>query len=334
MQSVQAFDLVQRQGVRRFRPAAPHTRARAWGVDQDQVGPTVQVFEAFAVFAQLAQVRRQAGARQARLDIVEPRAFDVGRDQGPLAVHHLQQAQGLAAAAGAIVDDRHAGPCAGEKRRQLRALVLDLDQSLTEGRKCPNIGRRIGRQAHAMGRERRGLRPIAQHFQAGDQLVAVTIDAQVDRRARQHQAFGFGQPTVAIDALQALANEGRQSRLQPLRCIARGGRQAGGFGLGELWRGITFAAIQRIDLIEVEAVQHMQGADDQGAAGRGVHQVSQTLTGAHHLVDLVGDGAAVFRAGITVGAAPVLEHGFRGGATAGDLVQHFGGGLQSGGRGQ
>ena len=185
-----------------------------------------------------------------------------------------------------------------------------------------------------MGRERRGFGPITQHLKPGNQLVAVTVDAQVDRRARQHQALGFGQPALAIDTLEAFADKGRQAGFQPLRRRAGFGGQAGGFGLAELGRGIAFAAIEGVDLVEVEAIQHMQGADDQGAAGRGVHQMAQALTGAQDLIDLVGDGAAVFRAGVAVGTAPVLEHGFGRRAAVGQLVQHFGGGLQSGGRGQ
>src|SRR5207253_7344831 len=74
----------------------------------------------------------RAGAAQALGRAVEPRFVDVERHDPALVVHAGGDRQRLAAGAGAVVGDLHAGLGVDQRRHQLRALVLDLDQPVLE----------------------------------------------------------------------------------------------------------------------------------------------------------------------------------------------------------
>ena len=96
-----------------------------------------------------------AGAAQPRAARSSRQADDVAGDELAAVVHRRGERQGLAAGAGAEIDDPHAGPRIGEQRGDLRALVLHLDEPVLEGGEAGRAAR--AREAQAERRERRRL---------------------------------------------------------------------------------------------------------------------------------------------------------------------------------
>ncbi len=137
-----------------------------------------------------------------------------------------------------------------------------------------------------------------------------------------------------MDRLQVRHHEVRQGDLGQIdRVLAR--HDAAALVLGQGTRAIAFAVVEAFDLLQRRAVQHRQGADDQGASVlTPAHEGRQAAACAQHLVDALGDGAAVARTGIAVLLAPGLEHGVGGLAALGNAVDDGGGGGQTGGWGQ
>ena len=85
----------------------------------------------------LAPARRsRSAARSSR------RADDVAGDELAAISHGRRQRQGLAAGAGAEIDDAHARPRIDQERRELRALVLHLDEPVAEAVERPDSGTR------------------------------------------------------------------------------------------------------------------------------------------------------------------------------------------------
>ena len=96
-----------------------------------------------------------AGARQPLMDRRQLPLVVIGRDQPALALHHRRQRQGLAAGPGAKIDHLFAGFGAGKQRRQLRALVLNLDGALDEILLGMNAGiAGVGAEVDAQARRR------------------------------------------------------------------------------------------------------------------------------------------------------------------------------------
>ena len=73
-----------------------------------------------------------AGAAQPLGRALEPMRGDVAGDEMPAIAHGRGERQGLAAGAGAEIDDAHARPRIDQQRRELRALVLHLDLAAFE----------------------------------------------------------------------------------------------------------------------------------------------------------------------------------------------------------
>ena len=74
------------------------------------------------------------------MDRRQPPLVVVGGEDLALVLHHGGQRQRLAAGAGAEIEHLLAGLGAGEQRRQLRALVLNFDQTFKKGRLGVNRG--------------------------------------------------------------------------------------------------------------------------------------------------------------------------------------------------
>ena len=180
------------------------------------------------------------GARRADLDVAHARAgqalvdrreaarVGVGGVDLAVVVHLRRERQRLAAAAGAEVDDLLARLGAGEERRELRALVLDLDPALEEfrlrlhGRAAPVLA---GRDAQAEGRERRldgaeMRQRIVRLLAAGD---LQRVDPQVERRAGG-QRLHLGHEIVAEETPRATARSSPGNR--PRRGPGRRARSA------------------------------------------------------------------------------------------------------------
>ena len=117
-------------------------------------------------------------ARRPHLDVARARAGEPGEDRREaasvgvggvdlaLVFHRRGERERLAAGAGAEVEDLHAGLGVGQQRRELRALVLHLDEAFDIGR---------------VGRERRRA-PVGAHG-----------DAQADRRERRRLGREIGE---------------------------------------------------------------------------------------------------------------------------------------------
>src|SRR5439155_19108130 len=140
----------------------------------------------------------RAGAAQPLRRAVEAALIDVHRHHAALVVHAGGDRQGLAAGAGAVIRDLHAGPAVDQRRHDLRALVLHFHQAVLESvarhdgepalqpEAAGRIGHRLGLDAFTVQRRARLL-----HF--GLQA----IDAQVDRW-RIFQRGDLATPGLAI----------------------------------------------------------------------------------------------------------------------------------------
>ena len=73
------------------------------------------------------------GAAQPARRALEPAGRHLAGDELAAIGHSGGQRQGLAAGAGAEIDDPHPGPRIGEQRGDLRAFVLHFDEALLEG---------------------------------------------------------------------------------------------------------------------------------------------------------------------------------------------------------
>ena len=119
--------------------APPGAGARARSVHEHQVGLPPEVVHPLPCGPEPAHLRHHVGALQAGRHGLEPAIVDVAGHQ-PRAgrgvrsgAHGGAQRQGLAAAPGAIVHHRLAGPCAGQGGGDLAGLVLHLDPAAGEG---------------------------------------------------------------------------------------------------------------------------------------------------------------------------------------------------------
>ena len=145
------------------RPAAvgiapPGAGAGAGRVDQHAVEGAGLALQPFAVVAveRAALDIVGAGAAQALGRAVEAALVDVHGDDAALVVHAGGDGQRLAAGAGAIVGDLHAGLGVDQAGDELRALVLDLDQAVLEGlarhdRQAALQPQAVGGIAHGLG---------------------------------------------------------------------------------------------------------------------------------------------------------------------------------------
>ncbi len=338
LQGMQTLDLFLGQTPRVLGVATPRARARARRIDQNQIGFVVQVFQTTAVLADQDQFGLDARTLQTRTDVFQTLGDHVRGDQTALPHHRLGQTQRLSATTGAIVNDGRARLGVGQRADDLAAFVLNLETAFLEAFQRLNVGRRLGRQTQAQFRPRRFFRrqfggaKLALNVLAGG-LQAV--DAQVDRRARGHQVVGLGLPVVTIDLLEVGHHKLGDAGGNPARQFAIGGGDAAALLLGQRSRAIAVASVQGLDLFQRQVVQRVQAADDQCAAILAApHDPAQAATGAQHLIDAVGDGAAIFRSGIAVLLTPCLQHDLGGLAALRDGVEDGGGGGETGGWGQ
>src|SRR4029453_10866402 len=137
--------------------AAPGAGAGAGRVDQHAVegaGLALQPFAVVAVEGAALDVVG-AGAAQALGRAVEPALVDVHGDDTALVVHAGGDGQGLAACAGAVVGDLHAGPRVYQAGDELRPSVLDFYEAVLEG--LPRHHRQAALEAQAVGGVAHGL---------------------------------------------------------------------------------------------------------------------------------------------------------------------------------
>ena len=180
-------------------------------------------------------------------DRPEPHAVGIVGIELPGILHQRRERQGLAAGAGAKVDDLLAGPGAGEQGRDLRAFVLHLVPAFAVAGLGLDMRAAAGARrlldAHPERRMRRRLRLEAaqrlQHLVAiGLQRVRPEIDGSAAgerrpflRRPRPERALEFGREPFRIIAPDMGRRIGAgSSRLQPgelglgSAALAHGGR--------------------------------------------------------------------------------------------------------------
>ena len=162
-------------------------------------------------------------------------------------------------------------------------------------------------QAQAIGQARDRLR-VGQLPRNRGRRRLQPVDPQIDRRAR-HQTGGFLVPTVAEGRLQVLDHKGRQvgGDSGPVTLP----RRDPGPLLFRQWAGaIALTRVQRLDLFQRQLVQEGQRADHQcPAVLTSTHGGNQPAAGAKHLIDALGDGAAVAEALRTTEALTAANEG-------------------------
>ena len=315
----------------RVRVAPPGPGPGAGRIDQHEIGGGADVGQriGFALGGANLGVMNP-GAGQPFVDRRELPLVAIGRNQTAPALHHGRQRQRLAAGPGAKVDHLLAGFCAGQQRRELRALVLNLDGALDEillGVDAGIAGIGAERDPQAQRRPRRRRR--AEMPQRGQHLLAFglqRIDAQVERRAARHRR-GFRRTVIAED----LCKMGIEPfRIIPgdmrgrIRDAARGQRRA--FGVGKRFGREAAAVAQRRNRIDVQPPFQSQHSEQTRAGRVVVHDPGAGGLTAQHIIDQPRNRGAVAGAGETVRGAPFLQR-FRGRhPLAVDSLDHFNGG--------
>ena len=180
------------------------------------------------------------GAAQPLAGALQPPVGDIAGDELAAVLHLGGERQRLPAGAGAEIDDPHAGPGIGEQCRKLRALVLDLDEPLLEGRRPGE--RRTVLEAEA---ERRPWRRLGRDMLGGERAARAfavgleAVDAQIDRgRGVERRHLVFEPP--AINRFEM--------REEPVRQIARDGarhRRMGQSAAGEPLREALLGGYER-----------------------------------------------------------------------------------------
>ena len=220
------------------------------------------------------------------------------------------------------------------QRRELRALVLHLDEALHvsgfrgERRPAPV---RADRDAQADRRQRRRLG--AQMRERLQRLLArglQEVGAQIDRRA-------VGERPPLLRGVRA--EGGLELRREPFGIVAgdmrggalkRRGREPLALGLAQRRRRVALAGEQRRDRLEIEPARLLERADRLGARRRFAHQPGARRLAAQRVIDEAGNRRAVARAREPVRQAPIL-HRVGGGTAAGfDVGEDLDGGGNAG----
>ena len=158
----------------------------------------------------------RARALEPRMDRRQPALVGVGRENLAFVVHRRRERERFAAGAGAQIDHLLAAFGAGKQRCELRAFVLDFNQTLDESGLGMDGGIfRLGFlfDAKTERRPARGLRVEIGHHADGFVARAFErIDAQVERRAR-------GQRRALLHA--RFAEHSGEMRIEPFRIVSR-----------------------------------------------------------------------------------------------------------------
>jgi hypothetical protein len=336
---------------RRERPAAvriapPGARPGAGRIDQHAIEGALLPLEPLGILGieRAAFDIVRAGATQALGGAVEAALVDVHGHDTALVVHAGRDRQGLAAGTRAIVGDLHAGPAVDQGGHQLRALVLDLHQAVLE--RPPRHHRQpalepqpVGRIAHRLGVDAFGVERLARLLDGGLEQ----IDPQVDRR-RVLEGGDLAPPGRAVGLDQMRRDPLLHVEAHPVRLVGMGQRMAlhlaqrAQFALVERRGAIGAAVERRHDVAQRHGIdQHHLGGDDGAriAAGmaRALEPPAELAIAAQDAPDAIGHGAAVAAADEAAGTEErVGDQVGRTLLSAGDLVEQFDGGGNSGAR--
>ena len=270
------------------------------------------------------------------MDRREAALVGIGGVNLPVVLHRGRQGQRLAAGPGAEIDHLFARLRSRQQRGELRAFVLDFDQSLDKGmlgmdRRTfgagieldPQPDRRPARRlCLEIGQRRRGV------IAAGLQRV----DAQIDRRARRQRG-------PLLRAL--LAEDARKMRIEPFRIIARNVRrragqrgvfQRGTLGLRQRLRRKARSVEQFCDRFAIKPAFELEHAEQHSPRRGFAHDIGAGGAAAQRVVDEARNARAVAGSGKTVRQAPILQRVAGGPAARFDIGKNFDGGGKPGGR--
>src|SRR5665213_49564 len=238
-----------------------------------------------------------------------------------------EQVIDLCAGAGAEVDHLLAGFCIREQRRQLRALVLDLDGAFDEILLGMNAGvAGVGAERNAQADRRPWRRPGAEMRGGSQHLFAFGlqgIDAQIERRAAGHRGrlghafIAEHLREVAVEPFRVIAGDMRR------RIGQRPRRQCCALAVAQGRRRKPAAVAERGDCLDIHAALELEHAERARARGVGVHDPGAGGAAAQHVPDQAGDRGAVARAGIAVRGAPFLQRFRRRDALGVDGLDQF-----------
>ena len=274
-----------------------------------------------------------AGAAQALGRAVEARFVDVHGHDAALVVHARGHGQGLAAGAGAIIGDLHAGLRIDQGGHELRALVLDFDQTVLEGlarhdREASREAQPVRRVAHGFGVDALAGKCCLRLLHGGLQLV----DAEIDRR-RRLQRGDLAAPALAVGLDQMRRHPLLHVEADPVRLLRVRQRMAfhlaerAQLGLVERLRAIAAAVEHGGELREVVAFDQNEIRRDDGAGrairmARALQPPGELAVAAQQAPDALRHGAAIAAADEAPGAEIGVGHEVgRPFGTADDLVQ-------------
>ncbi len=163
-----------------------------------------------------------AGAAQPLAGAFEPPGRGIAGDQLAAVLHLGGKGERLAAGPGAEIDNPHMGVRVGQQCRQLRALVLHLDEPVLEGGGAGQWRAVLEAKAERRPRGRLGLDVLGGQRAAGSVTVGLQgVDAQVERgRGVEHGHLVF--ETAAV--------ERREIGFEPVRQIVGDGARHVGVG--------------------------------------------------------------------------------------------------------
>ena len=324
--------------------SAPRAAAGAGHVDQHAVegaGLALQPFAIVGVDGAALDIVR-AGAAQALGGAVEALLEHVHGDDPALVVHAGRHGERLAAGAGAIVGDLHAGLGIDQGGDELRALVLDFYQAVPEGlarhhRQAALEAEPVRGIAHGLGVDALALQRRARLLDRGLQA----IDAQVDRR-RRLQRGDLAAPGLAVGLLEMRRHPFLDVEPHPVGLLGMGQRMAlhlaqrAQFRFVERRRPVSAAVEHRLDLAQLELVGQQQVGGDDGARraaamerrmARALEPPEELAVAAQDAPHALGHGAAIAAADEAAGAEEGVEHEIgRPLGAADDLVEKFYGG--------
>ena len=218
----QLGEILRRAAPFGIRVAAPAADAEARRIDKHAVEATVFSFWGVMLHPGIALAGQRAaldiadaGAAQPLPGALQAPFRRVAGDELAAVSHRRGERQGLAAGAGAEIDDAHPGTRAGEKRGDLRAFVLHLDETVLEGGGAGKRHAMRDAQPERRPAGRVGVDMLGGESAAGGVAVGLQrVDAQIEGRGsveRRHLGF----ETVAVK----LGEVG----FEPVRDVVRNG---------------------------------------------------------------------------------------------------------------
>ncbi len=272
-----------------------------------------------------------AGALDTRDERGETAAVDVVAENLALVLHHGRHRDGLAAAAGAIVEHLLSGRRARDGGCDLAAHVLHFDPAFGIGGDgldaFPAFDRVSGGNTIAV--DEFGHRPGLDAFERAARFLGIGlqgVDAQIDGRAGGHRhAFGHG---IRPEGAEQVGRQPFGEIALHMRRGDRVGRHQQILALLALQRRRGVIVLQRfLDLADIPAPGVLQRTEREDAGAGGLHCMLDGILAAERIDDEAGNPRAVARTGEARTLAPVADRFLHGRAALKHVAQDFDGRL-------